>query len=176
MVVFIIISVVLFAIMVILINFDKVKKILPKKKSKKKTETSKPEKKEKYADNMSYSEYQPVKVDNLKNDETFEVSTLDELNEQEEKEKQSQTKSKSKGGRLKGDIKSVEIERVEVEDLGEYDENAGFDDADDNDKIIKDFDNFGPPNKSISQEIKELSPQLKALLIDNVLKRKDDND
>ena len=184
---FIIMVILIFGIIVVSLNYDKIKAYISTKASKKtpKPEKPKPVETDKYKDKMSYSEYQPVVVDDLGNpDEKYEVGTLATLNEQEAKELSNNTKGKA--GRLRGDIESVKIERVEVEDLGEYDENAGFDDVGsdlDNDTEFdesyeEDDDDFfffdTPPKKTISQEIRDLSPQLKALLIDNVLSKKDD--
>ena len=184
---FVIMVIVVFGIIVVSLNYDKIKTYISNKLSNRlpKVEKPKPEKKDSYQEKMSYNEYQPVTVDNLGNpDEKYEVGTLATLNEQEAKELSNNTKGKA--GRLRGDIESVKIDKVEVEDLGEYDENAGFDDVGsdlDNDTEFdesyeEDDDDFffydTPPKKTISQEIKDLSPQLKALLIDNVLSKKDD--
>lgn len=180
MVVFIIIVVVIFAFMIISFNSEKIRKHLRDKQPKESTPKPKPVKKDKYEDNMSYSEYQPIKVDSLGDPDKYEVGSLNQLNEEEEKELVN--KSKNKAGRLKGDIKPAEIKRVEVEDLGEYDENEGFFESDNMDEYVEDVDLaplyegffFPEQNKSISQEIKDLSPELKALLINNVLNKKDD--
>lgn len=177
--VFIVFVVIIFAIMVISVNSEKIRKHLRDRKPKESTPKPKPAKKEKYEDNMSYSEYKPpVKVDDLGNPDEYEVGTLNQLDEMEEKELEN--KSKGKAGRLRGDIKSAEIQKVEVEDLGEYDENEGFFESDDMEDLEEDDDLYGgfffpEQNKSISQEIKDLSPELKALLINNVLDKKDED-
>lgn len=192
MVVFIIIVVILFAVFVVSLNMDKIRKKLDSGKTKQpKVKEEKP-KKDKYEDSMTYSEYQPVKVDNL-NDKIDNAEVVVEsfvkLNEDEEQELEK--KSKNKGGRLKGDVKSATIERVEVEDLGEYDENAEsevdfneyLEDLDDvteleDDDFFSEEDEFFLERKdtrpAISQEIQNLSPELKALLIDNVLSKRED--
>ncbi|MBO5885000.1 MAG: hypothetical protein J6Q51_04310 [Clostridia bacterium] len=177
--VFIVVVVIMFAIMVISVNSEKIRKKLRDKKPKESAPKPKPVKKEKYEDNMSYSEYQPVKVDDLGDPDKYEFGTLQQLNEDEEKELTN--KSKGKAGRLRGDIKSAKIEKVVVEDLGEYDENEGFFESDSMDNLDDDEDQlysgffFPDQNKSISQEIKNLSPELKALLINNVLDKKDED-
>ena len=95
-----------------------------------------------------------------------------------------------KGGRKTGNVVASAIAPVEVEDLGEYNvdvEDVGIDELpelDDlnNEDIDDDFYEFNDiyarndNPQSIGEEIKNLSPELKALLIDNVLNKKTDDD
>lgn len=187
----------------------KIKEEKPKKEEKSNTPSN---------PNFSYEEYKPekhkeesTKVDNLKKDNLHEsedksdmkssevaYTTLKEeiakekakikANETGEGEDKTRKRRLVKGGRKSGAVKSAEVAPVEVEDLGEYDENAGFDDdeedtpninqsANDYDIGEDDYDLFNfSENKSIGQEIRNLSPELKTLLIDNVLSKKTDED
>ena len=153
--VFIVFVVIIFAIMVISVNSEKIRKHLRDRKPKESTPKPKPAKKEKYEDNMSYSEYKPpVKVDDLGNPDEYEVGTLNQLDEMEEKELEN--KSKGKAGRLRGDIKSAEIQKVEVEDLGEYDENEGFFESDDMEDLEAKTTNFATIRKELEGQLAEL--------------------
>ena len=197
------------------LNPEKVRALFKRKSKEPKAKVEKPKDKDKTPTdpNFSYNEYKPkeepkekVKVDNLneKKDKQEEKSSqvaYTTLKEEIAKEKaeikaretgEGQDKSRKgrlvKGGRKSGAVKGADIEKVEVEDLGDYDENAGFDDDDEDtsndNQSVDDFEigdddydmfNVGE-NKSIGQEIKNLSPELKALLIDNVLNKKTDDD
>ena len=209
------IIVLVFLFFIYALNPEKVRALFKRKSKEPKAKVEKPKDKDKTQTdpNFSYNEYKPkeepkekVKVDNLneKKDKQEEKSSqvaYTTLKEEIAKEKaeikaretgEGQDKSRKgrlvKGGRKSGAVKGADIEEVEVEDLGDYDENAGFDDDDEDtsndNQSVDDFEigdddydmfNVGE-NKSIGQEIKNLSPELKALLIDNVLNKKTDDD
>ena len=209
------IIVLVFLFFIYALNPEKVRALFKRKSKEPKVKVEKPKDKDKTPTdpNFSYNEYKPkeepkekVKVDNLneKKDKQEEKSSqvaYTTLKEEIAKEKaeikaretgEGQDKSRKgrlvKGGRKSGAVKGADIEKVEVEDLGDYDENAGFDDDDEDtsndNQSVDDFEigdddydmfNVGE-NKSIGQEIKNLSPELKALLIDNVLDKKTDDD
>lgn len=209
------IIVLVFLFFIYALNPEKVRALFKRKSKEPKAKVEKPKDKDKTPTdpNFSYNEYKPkeepkekVKVDNLneKKDDQGEKSSqvaYTTLKEEIAKEKaeikaretgEGQDKSRKgrlvKGGRKSGAVKGADIEEVEVEDLGDYDENAGFDDDDEDtsndNQSVDDFEigdddydmfNVGE-NKSIGQEIKNLSPELKALLIDNVLDKKTDDD
>lgn len=209
------IIVLVFLFFIYALNPEKVRALFKRKSKEPKAKVEKPKDKDKTPTdpNFSYNEYKPkeepkekVKVDNLneKKDKQEEKSSqvaYTTLKEEIAKEKaeikaretgEGQDKSRKgrlvKGGRKSGAVKGADIEEVEVEDLGDYDENAGFDDDDEDtsndNQSVDDFEigdddydmfNVGE-NKSIGQEIKNLSPELKALLIDNVLNKKTDDD
>ena len=209
------IIVLVFLFFIYALNPEKVRALFKRKSKEPKAKVEKPKDKDKTPTdpNFSYNEYKPkeepkekVKVDNLneKKDKQEEKSSqvaYTTLKEEIAKEKaeikaretgEGQDKSRKgrlvKGGRKSGAVKGADIEKVEVEDLGDYDENAGFDDDDEDtsndNQSVDDFEigdddydmfNVGE-NKSIGQEIKNLSPELKALLIDNVLDKKTDDD
>lgn len=209
------IIVLVFLFFIYALNPEKVRALFKRKSKEPKVKVEKPKDKDKTPTdpNFSYNEYKPkeepkekVKVDNLneKKDKQEEKSSqvaYTTLKEEIAKEKaeikaretgEGQDKSRKgrlvKGGRKSGAVKGADIEEVEVEDLGDYDENAGFDDDDEDtsndNQSVDDFEigdddydmfNVGE-NKSIGQEIKNLSPELKALLIDNVLDKKTDDD
>ena len=209
------IIVLVFLFFIYALNPEKVRALFKRKSKEPKVKVEKPKDKDKTPTdpNFSYNEYKPkeepkekVKVDNLneKKDKQEEKSSqvaYTTLKEEIAKEKaeikaretgEGQDKSRKgrlvKGGRTSGAVKGADIEEVEVEDLGDYDENAGFDDDDEDtsndNQSVDDFEigdddydmfNVGE-NKSIGQEIKNLSPELKALLIDNVLNKKTDDD
>ena len=209
------IIVLVFLFFIYALNPEKVRALFKRKSKEPKAKVEKPKDKDKTQTdpNFSYNEYKPkeepkekVKVDNLneKKDKQEEKSSqiaYTTLKEEIAKEKaeikaretgEGQDKSRKgrlvKGGRKSGAVKGADIEEVEVEDLGDYDENAGFDDDDEDtsndNQSVDDFEigdddydmfNIGE-NKSIGQEIKNLSPELKALLIDNVLDKKTDDD
>ncbi len=209
------IIVLVFLFFIYALNPEKVRALFKRKSKEPKVKVEKPKDKDKTPTdpNFSYNEYKPkeepkekVKVDNLneKKDKQEEKSSqvaYTTLKEEIAKEKaeikaretgEGQDKSRKgrlvKGGRKSGAVKGADIEKVEVEDLGDYDENAGFDDDDEDtsndNQSVDDFEigdddydmfNVGE-NKSIGQEIKNLSPELKALLIDNVLNKKTDDD
>ena len=209
------IIILVFLFFIYALNPEKVRALFKRKSKEPKVKVEKPKDKDKTPTdpNFSYNEYKPkeepkekVKVDNLneKKDKQEEKSSqiaYTTLKEEIAKEKaeikaretgEGQDKSRKgrlvKGGRKSGAVKGADIEEVEVEDLGDYDENAGFDDDDEDtsndNQSVDDFEigdddydmfNVGE-NKSIGQEIKNLSPELKALLIDNVLDKKTDDD
>ena len=209
------IIVLVFLFFIYALNPEKVRALFKRKSKEPKVKVEKPKDKDKTPTdpNFSYNEYKPkeepkekVKVDNLneKKDKQEEKSSqvaYTTLKEEIAKEKaeikaretgEGQDKSRKgrlvKGGRKSGAVKGADIEKVEVEDLGDYDENAGFDhddeDTSNDNQSVNDFEigdddydmfNVGE-NKSIGQEIKNLSPELKALLIDNVLNKKTDDD
>lgn len=209
------IIVLVFLFFIYALNPEKVRALFKRKSKEPKVKVEKPKDKDKTPTdpNFSYNEYKPkeepkekVKVDNLneKKDKQEEKSSqiaYTTLKEEIAKEKaeikaretgEGQDKSRKgrlvKGGRKSGAVKGADIKEVEVEDLGDYDENAGFDDDDEDtsndNQSVDDFEigdddydmfNVGE-NKSIGQEIKNLSPELKALLIDNVLNKKTDDD
>ena len=209
------IIILVFLFFIYALNPEKVRALFKRKSKEPKAKVEKPKDKDKTPTdpNFSYNEYKPkeepkekVKVDNLneKKDKQEEKSSqvaYTTLKEEIAKEKaeikaretgEGQDKSRKgrlvKGGRKSGAVKGADIEEVEVEDLGDYDENAGFDDDDEDtsndNQSVDDFEigdddydmfNVGE-NKSIGQEIKNLSPELKALLIDNVLNKKTDDD
>lgn len=209
------IIILVFLFFIYALNPEKVRALFKRKSKEPKAKVEKPKDKDKTPTdpNFSYNEYKPkeepkekVKVDNLneKKDKQEEKSSqvaYTTLKEEIAKEKaeikaretgEGQDKSRKgrlvKGGRKSGAVKGADIEKVEVEDLGDYDENAGFDDDDEDtsndNQSVDDFEigdddydmfNVGE-NKSIGQEIKNLSPELKALLIDNVLDKKTDDD
>lgn len=203
----IVIILAVFLFFIYALNPDKVKALFKRKQKTPKIKEEKPKQKEQTPSNpnFSYNEYKPeeekVKKDNLhtkKGKESSEVAytTLKEeiakekakikANETGEGEDKTRKRRLVKGGRKSGAVKSAEVAPVEVEDLGEYDENAGFDDEDTSNvnQSANDFDigeddydlfNFSE-NKSIGQEIRNLSPELKTLLIDNVLSKKSDED
>ncbi len=203
----IVIILVVFLFFIYALNPDKVKALFKRKPKAPKIKEEKPKQKEQTPSNpnFSYNEYKPeeekVKKDNLhtkKGQESSEAAYTT-LKEEIAKEK-AEIKAKEtgegedktrqgrlvKGGRKSGTVKSTDIAPVEVEDLGEYDENAGFDNEDtsnvnqsanDFDIGEDDYDLFNiSENKSIGQEIRDLSPELKTLLIDNVLSKKTDED
>lgn len=187
--IFIAIVLVMFLFFVFAMNPEKFKiKAKPKKEKQPKDEEKKPEKEPDY----TYSEYQPVKVDTLgSSDESIPYSTLkeEEQNASEDKNTAESENSERLGGRKAGDIKSKEIAPVEVEDLGEYDVDAQtnyeldtLDDLEDipmeseESNLIFDDDFEDEEDKTLSEEIQNLSPELKVLLIDNVLNKKVDDD
>ncbi len=178
MIAYVVVCVIIFFVIVISFNYQTIKsKIKLPKKSKKepkkevKKEESETKKEEKKESNLSYaeSEYAPkVVVDDLDredDEQSFVKANDDELKELE-------NKPKNKAGRLRGDIVSSKGEEVKVEDLGEYDENESFFDVENSeyiDSLIND-----EKDSSISEEIKKLPPEIKAMLLGNVLNKKDD--
>ncbi len=172
---FIIICVVVFVIVVICLNFQRIKNLFAKKDKTPKEKEEKPKKIEKSSKDtgLSYVEedYSSKKVDNIKretksNNVKYEVEDFVKATEQELKELEA--KKENKGGRLHGAIKSIDNIDVVVEDLKDEDD---FD----SDENFDDFDMFEDnSNKSISKQIQNLPPELKALIVSDVLKRKDD--
>ncbi len=160
--VFILICVLVFIVIVISLNFQSIKAFFSKNKEKTKDKPEKPVKKE---SDFTYEEpaYEK-KVDSLNRventpkyeGEAFVLATDTELKELENKKKS--------GGRLNGDIKSVQDIKVEVENINE---------EVDEDEEIEEFLRK-KKTASISDQIKSLPPELKALLVSDVLKRKDD--
>ena len=176
MIAYIIVCVIIFIVIVISFNYQSIKsKIKLPKKSKKTSDNKQPKaeeqkKEDKKESNISYeeSEYAPkVVVDDLDRDDDTIAEPFIKANEEEIKELEN--KPKNKAGRLRGDIPSVKSEEVKVEYLGEYDENEGFYDSDDFYK----YDNY-ENSSSISEEIKNLPPEIKAMLLGNILNKKDE--
>ena len=175
---------VVFMFFVFALNPDKIKSVISKPLNRKQKEekVEKPKQKE---PEFTYSEYEPVKVDNLgeANDNDVPYTTLAQENETERNEEEAKGNKVAKGGRKTGDVKAKDIEMVTVEDLGEYDENADSDidptleQTFDEDEQNEDYDMFDfDQQQSIGEEIRNLSPELKVLLIDNVLNKKGDED
>lgn len=169
---FIIICVVVFVVIVICINFQKIKGLFAKKDKAPKQKEEKPKKSESSSEDtgLSYVEedYSSKKVDNIKreklnNNVKYEVEDFVKANEQELKELEA--KKENKGGRLHGAIKSIDNIDVEVEDL---------EDEEDGDDSSDDFSLLEDEKPSISKQIQNLPPELKALIISDVLKKKDD--
>lgn len=171
MVAFIIICVVVFVAAIFALNYQKIKsaisnkmpKIKNKKQEKKPKETPKPEKK--IDEGLSYEDYTAKKIDNLSHEETnvtvepFVVASEDDIAELE-------AKTKKQGGRLSGDVKSVDNIDVNVEDL---EDSLTDDDVD----AIRNYGFEGFSQPSISEQIKNLPPEIKAILISDILRRKD---
>ena len=167
MVAYIIISVVVFLVVVVSFNFHSIMGLFKGKKNKE------PDAPKESAKNYTLNYDEPpiveekdVKIDNLNHEpvayteEAFVKATPDELSELENSKKQG-------GGRLKGIIKSVDNIKVEVENVkGNY-------------ETEEDLDDFIMSKKSqasvIADQIKDLSPEMKALIISDVLKRKDED-
>ena len=169
MIAYIIISVIVFLIVIVSFNFDKIKGLFKKKKDKDTQEPRQPKKD--YS--MDYEEpkrEKRIKVDDLRHDkepveyteESFVKATESELKELDNSKKQS-------GGRLKGGLKSVDNIKVEVEDVKGNDEQ--LDDDDDIDEFILKKKSQG---EVLADQIKNLSPEMKALIISDLLKRKDE--
>ena len=164
--VFIFICVFVFIVIVISLNFQSIKGFFSKSKVKEKVD-NKPEKPIVKKDpDFTYEE--PVvqkKVDSLSRveestpkyeGEPFIVATDNELKELENK--------KNSGGRLNGDIKSVQDIKVEVENI-----TSDLEEDEEIEELLR-----KRRTASISDQIKSLPPELKALLVSDVLKRKDD--
>ena len=169
---FIIICVIVFVVVVICLNFQKIKGLFAKKNNKPKEKEEKPKKAETSSNDIGLSyveeDYSSKKVDNIKREQSnnnikYEVYDFVNANEQELKELES--KKENKGGRLHGAIKSIENIDVEVEDLQDEEETV--------DSSVDDFMLFENEKPSISKQIQDLPPELKALLISDVLKKKD---
>ena len=165
---FIIICVVAFLFVVLLVNFPKIKQAAGNKSKK----TKEPKEKVDYdtvpkKDNLSYDEKefkqkleQNVVVDNLNRDDIKEQSFVNisesELVELEEK-------PESSGGRKYRKeqwTSNTEAELYNSQSEDDYEEL---------------HDMFDIPEKTdISEEIKHLSPELKAILFSNILNKRDD--
>ena len=154
MVAIIIICVVVFILVVLLFNYRTiVDKIKSKKQSKKEKDVEKPKK-----EKVTFTEDLVKKnTDNLKRpiEEEYTVEPFVMADEDELKELES--KSKASGGRRSGDIKTISNIDVEVEGL-----------VDDED-YTPTFDK----KNTIADQIKNLSPEIKALLLSDLLDKKD---
>ena len=164
MIAFIIICVVVFIVIVISLNFQNIKGWFskgPKDKPQKEAKPIQP-----IEPDLNYSEPEPQekKVDSLKREEEIPVYTEESFVKATETELDELSNKKKSGGRLNGDIKSVNEIKVEVENVG--DETSEEDELD---EIIR-----KKRASSISDQIKNLPPELKALLVSDVLKRKDE--
>ena len=154
MVAIIIICVVVFILVVLLFNYRTiVDKIKSKKQSKKEKDVEKPKK-----EKVTFTEDLVKKnTDNLKCpiEEEYTVEPFVMADEDELKELES--KSKASGGRRSGDIKTISNIDVEVEEL------------DDDEDYTPTFDK----KNTIADQIKNLSPEIKALLLSDLLDKKD---
>lgn len=173
MVTFIIICVVVFIVIVIFMNYQKILGYL--KKFNKKTDNTKPKKEEskkQEASNFIYEEEDSTykKEDTSKKDnpqvivESFVTANEKELAELE-------ADSKKNAGRKAGNIKSIDNIEVKVEDLEDEEE------LDLQEEDLFELEEMGLIDRrqsSISEQIKNLPPEIKALLISNLLARKDD--
>ncbi len=154
MVAIIIICVVVFILVVLLFNYRTiVDKIKSKKQSKKEKDVEKPKK-----EKVTFTEDLVKKnTDNLKRpiEEEYTVEPFVMADEDELKELES--KSKASGGRRSGDIKTISNIDVEVEEL------------DDDEDYTPTFDK----KNTIADQIKNLPPEIKALLLSDLLDKKD---
>ena len=168
MVYFIVICVVAFLFVILLVNFPKIKELF--KNRPKTTKIKQPKVKEDpdivpKKENISYDEKtfkqkfdEGLVVDNLDRDD-LKVESFVNITEDEIKELDS--KKQALGGRKTQQLSSNTTEQVEYPDLG----------TDDDD--LHDMYDFANESE-ISEEIKNLSPELKAILISNLLNRRDD--
>lgn len=179
---------VVFVVVVVLFNFDKVKssfKSSPKPKIQKEKKIDYDKKVSKSALNYDEKDFNKKKVDNLNHEDDGGMPFV-MANEEELKELTS--KPKNEGGRLRGAIVRDDLSRneVQVEDLGEYEESDAWDgdnmdsneidDAQaDEDDLFAFLDDDYESEKSISEQIKSLPPEIKALLLTNVLDKRDEN-
>lgn len=172
MITFIVICAIVFIVIVISLNFQNIKSKFVKKEKQPKQTTEKKDVIPKNDTNISYDESEFLKKNNLNHekeqndDSQYVVQSFLEANEEELQELES--KKKQGGGRLKGAIKSIDNIDVQVEDV-DFDED-NFDEDDFGESLI-DFDNSKP---QISKQIQNLPPEIKAILISDVLKKKDD--
>ncbi len=156
----IIICIVVFALVILLFNFRRiVDAIKNKKKSKQKPTEVKPVKKNDDGVTMD-EDLAQKKIDDLKNRpvenltvEPFVVADENELKELE-------AKSHRSGGRRSGDIKSISNIDVQVEEL-----------EDDNKE--EDYLNTQTKTNTVANQIKNLPPEIKALLLSNIFDKKD---
>ena len=156
----IIICIVVFALVILLFNFRRiVDAIKNNKKSKQKPTEVKSVKKNDDGVTMD-EDLAQKKIDDLKNRpvenltvEPFVVADENELKELE-------AKSHRSGGRRSGDIKSISNIDVQVEEL-----------EDDNKE--EDYLNTQTKTNTVANQIKNLPPEIKALLLSNIFDKKD---
>ena len=156
MIALIIICVVVFLFVVLLFNYQNIISAIKKRKQPKDETKQKPITKK---DNgvIIGEDIFLKKVDNLKkqpeeqvNAEPFIVADENELKERE-------SKSKRSGGRRSGDIKSISNIEVNVEELD--------DDTEQNTETKK---------NTIAEQIKNLPPEIKALILSDLFDKKDE--
>ena len=173
MVIFIIICVVAFLFVVLLVNYPKIKNAIKNRPPKIKVEKQKkdPDKTAK-KENLSYDEkvfkekIDTIKVDNLDRDKLEEKPFVN-ISEEELKELENKTQ-KGTGRKYKQPEKKEENKPVYPDYY--------YDDDDYEEDDFDDLHDMYDTNEAseVAEEIKNLSPELKAILISNVLKKKDD--
>lgn len=161
---FIIAILIVFVFVLILLNWQKIKAMLkPKIKESKKQKADAD--KTISNENFSHSEKDtPLYTDNLNKGEPYIVATEAELNELSNPTESS--------GRIHSDKEPAEELEVKVEDLGNYDEDAYFDD--DQEFYAQEVFDLDVVENDIADQIKNLSPEMKALLLTSALNKKED--
>ena len=176
MVPFIIICVVAFLFVVLAINWQKIKGNLQKKPKDEKTPKQPkmdydkvPNKQNIGYDEKEFKKHETKKVDNLNREEEIKSEPFVKIN-QSELDELSNKSNKSDIGRKHRNNDNVS-KKESFEDF--YDDD--FYDEDDDVNLNDLHDMYEPQETSkISEEIKHLSPELKAILISNLLNKKDD--
>ena len=158
MIAIIIICIVVFLIVVLLFNYQKIVEAIKKKRQSKDSVQEKPAKK---SDNgvALGEDFVQKKVDDLKKEPTEQVQGEPFVVASEDELKELESKSKRSGGRRSGDIKSISNIEVNVEDL------------DDDDEIEQQVDT---QKNTIAQQIKSLPPEIKALILSDLFDKKDE--
>ena len=156
MIALIIICVVVFLFVVLLFNYQNIISAIKKRKQPKDETKQKPITKK---DNgvIIGEDIFLKKVDNLKKQPEEQVNAEPFIVADENELKELESKSKRSGGRRSGDIKSVSNIEVNVEELD--------DDTEQNSETKK---------NTIAEQIKNLPPEIKALILSDLFDKKDE--
>ncbi len=156
MIALIIICVVVFLFVVLLFNYQNIISAIKKRKQPKDETKQKPITKK---DNgvIIGEDIFLKKVDNLKKQPEEQVNAEPFIVADENELKELESKSKRSGGRRSGDIKSISNIEVNVEELD--------DDTEQNTETKK---------NTIAEQIKNLPPEIKALILSDLFDKKDE--
>ena len=156
MIALIIICVVVFLFVVLLFNYQNIISAIKKRKQPKDETKQKPITKK---DNgvIIGEDIFLKKVDNLKKEPEEQVNAEPFIVADENELKELESKSKRSGGRRSGDIKSISNIEVNVEELD--------DDTEQNTETKK---------NTIAEQIKNLPPEIKALILSDLFDKKDE--
>ena len=156
MIALIIICVVVFLFVVLLFNYQNIISAIKKRKQSKDETKQKPStKKDKGV--VIGEDIFLKKVDNLKKQPEEQVNAEPFIVADENELKELESKSKRSGGRRSGDIKSISNIEVNVEELD--------DDTEQNTETKK---------NTIAEQIKNLPPEIKALILSDLFDKKDE--
>lgn len=186
MIIYIIVCIVVFAFIVVALNFEsikgKIKELFKSKKDKTPSEKIEPvqvKEKKTINPNLSYDENEnKVVIDNIKRIEPEkqeksekEIQSTPFLVLKENEEDELENKN-DKGGRKKEKVEKTSNLEVEVEDLGEFE--VAEPDSLADDVAVEEFNDYDLDDDKVNlkEEIKNMSPEMKAILIGDILKKK----